>query len=231
VDIQDPDRELVKLCQDPGSDEFEEAFTRLYGLYKDRVYNLAWRVTGDPVEALDISQETFALLLRKISTFQFESKFSSWLYRIVGNSSIDSKRRAASRGRLERGLPLSQETGQPLEMEDGREEEPPVAVLLKEREALVQAAIRKLSPKLRAITVLRYMNGLAYEELAEVLQISLGTVKSRLARAHIALARHLGPLLESTHPPARNGVEDFGEPKRPLEGLQDVCPGSLPGES
>ncbi len=193
--IEDPDRDLVKACQDPGSDAFEPAFSALYKKYKDRVFNIAWRVTGDPVEAMDVCQETFTLLLRKISSFHFESKFSSWLYRIVVNSSIDSKRRRGSRRKREVEFPRISEEDRPFTLEDPGSSLPEEGTLQKERDALVHEAIQKLSPKLRAVVVLRYLQGLSYEEVATILQVSLGTVKSRLARAHLALSRHLAPIL------------------------------------
>lgn len=194
--IEDPDRDLVKACQDPGSDAFEPAFSALYEKYRDRVYNIAWRVTGDPVEAMDVCQDTFTMLLKKISSFHFDSKFSSWLYRIVVNSSIDSKRRAGSRRRREVEFPRFSDEDRPFTLEDKDAQAPDQEMVQKEREKMVHQAIQKLSPKLRPVVVLRYMQALSYEDIASVLQVSLGTVKSRLARAHLALNRHLARLLE-----------------------------------
>ena len=210
VTIEDPDRDLVKSCQDPGSDEFEPAFSALYEKYRDRVYNIAWRVTGDPVEAMDVCQETFTMLLRKISSFHFDSKFSSWLYRIVVNSSIDSKRKTGSRRRRVVEFPRLQEEDRPFTMEDPGAQAPGEEVVQREREELVDRAIQKLSPKLRAVVVLRYMQGLSYEDVASILQVSLGTVKSRLARAHLALNRLLAPLLEEKAGPKEEGKEIEG---------------------
>ena len=76
---------------------FQGAFREIYDLYKDRVYNTCFRITGNASDALDASQETFGILHRKISGFRFESKFSSWVYRISINASIDIKRRHAAR--------------------------------------------------------------------------------------------------------------------------------------
>jgi RNA polymerase sigma-70 factor (ECF subfamily) len=196
--MPDPDRDLILRCQETSPEGLEGAFRELYELYKDRVYNVCYRITGNSADALDAAQETFGILFRKIDGFRFESKFSSWVYRIAVNASIDLKRRASSRrvaslealeeGRRGEGsrLDLSVDEGEGPVRRAGRQE----------LELEVQQAILRLSPKMRAITVLRYLEDLSYEQIAETLQISIGTVKSRLARAHQALDRELTPLLD-----------------------------------
>jgi RNA polymerase sigma-70 factor, ECF subfamily len=196
----DPDRSLVRACQASPPTGLEGAFRELYDQYKDRVYNVCFRITGNPSDALDAAQDTFGILFRKIAEFRFESRFSSWVYRIAVNASIDLKRRAGSRWlasldalREQGGTARSRELHEPAEsFEDG----PMGTASRRELEHEVHSAIQRLSPKMRSITVLRYMEGLTYEEIAEVLQISLGTVKSRLARAHQALDRELTPVID-----------------------------------
>ena len=197
----DPDRSLVLACQATAPTGLEGAFRDLYELYKDRVYNVCYRITGNPSDALDAAQETFGILFRKIAEFRFESCFSSWVYRVAVNASIDLKRRTGSRylasldalseGDAERGR--ASRAGEP---QDERTESPMRAASRHELEHEVQAAIQRLSPKMHAIVVLRYIEGLSYEQISESLQISLGTVKSRLARAHQALDRELTPVLD-----------------------------------
>lgn len=196
----DPDRDLIKRCQASPQRGLEGAFQELYELYKDRVYNVCYRITGNSADALDAAQETFGILFRKIQGFRYESKFSSWVYRIAVNASIDLKRRLSSRrvaslealkegeGREYDGnrLEPSEEDGQGPLRQAGK----------RELEIEVQHAILRLSPKMRAITVLRYIEGLSYDQIAETLEISIGTVKSRLARAHQALDRELTPVLD-----------------------------------
>ena len=194
----DPDRELVLRCQAAMPSGLEGCFRELYDSYKDRVYNVCYRITGNGNDALDAAQETFGILFRKIDGFRFQSKFSSWVYRIAVNASIDLKRRAANR-RLPSLDQISEARGENavrIEPVDERAESPIEAAATVELEAEVQSAITRLSPKMRAITVLRYMQGLSYEEISISLGISLGTVKSRLARAHQALDRELTPLLD-----------------------------------
>lgn len=194
----DPDRALVEACQARLAEGFDGPFRQLYEAYKDRVYSTCYRISGNPADALDAAQETFATVHRRLVGFRFESRFSSWIYRIAVNASIDQKRRAASRpwvslDRLRSTLE-GEEGG--LDPVDEGTEAPTAAAERGELEEDVQAAIDRLSDKLRAITVLRYLQGLSYEEIAEALGISLGTVKSRLSRAHAALDRELTPVLD-----------------------------------
>ena len=195
----DPDRDLVLACQASSPTGLEGAFRDLYEQYKDRVYNVCYRITGNPTDALDAAQETFGILFRKIGEFRFESKFSSWIYRIAVNASIDLKRRASSRWAASLDALREQEDSRHdsrLDLEDRLSESPVGAATRRELEAEIQRAILRLSPKLRAITVLRYVENLSYGEISESLQLSLGTVKSRLARAHQALDRELTPVLD-----------------------------------
>jgi RNA polymerase sigma-70 factor (ECF subfamily) len=190
----DPDTELVLSCQGTSATSLQGDYRRLYDRYKDRVYNVCFRITGNPSDALDASQETFGIVFRRIGEFRFESRFSSWVYRIAVNASIDVRRRARSR-RLA-SLDAIQEGGTNRYDPADRLEMPSESASRRELEDEVQRAISRLSPKLHAIIVLRYTQSLSYEEVAETLRISLGTVKSRLARAHEALDRELAPVLD-----------------------------------
>lgn len=193
----DPDHALVEACQAALPSGLDGPFRSLYEQYKDRVYNVCFRITGNATDALDASQETFGIMFRKIAEFRFESKFSSWVYRIAVNASIDMKRRAGSRWLASLDAPSEGgRAGGRVEIRDDRVELPMRAASRHELEHEIHNAIQQLSPKMRAITVLRYVENLSYEEIAEALQISLGTVKSRLARAHEALDRELTPILD-----------------------------------
>lgn len=196
----DPDRDLIEACHAAPPDGLEGPFRQVYEQYKDRVYNVCYRITGNPTDALDAAQETFGILFRKIEGFRFESKFSSWIYRIAVNASIDLKRRAsrrwlASLDHLRDGDETGGESSH-LDVRDDSIEGPQAVASRHELEEEIQQAIGRLSEKMRAIIVLRYLEGLSYDEIAETLQISLGTVKSRLARAHQALDRELTPVLD-----------------------------------
>lgn len=192
----DQDRSLIEECQRANGEEFEEAFAGLYRLYKDRVYNVAYRITGNSADALDAAQETFGILFRKLRSFRFDSKFSSWVYRIAVNASIDLKRRSGAR----RLAPIEELGAGGLKVQSSLAPssvtEPEAAAADRELEIEVQRAMDALSPKLKAIVVLRHVEDLSYEEISEALGCSLGTVKSRLARAHEALAKTLGTTIE-----------------------------------
>ena len=195
----DPDARTVEACQRTELQGLEGPFRELYELYKDRVYNVCYRITGNAADALDASQETFGIVFRKLREFRFESKFSSWVYRIAVNASIDLKRRSQTRAlaSLDAIQERRQKAGGPrYDPKDEVTEMPMAAASRHELEHEIQRAIGRLSEKLQTITVLRYVESLSYEEIAQTLQISIGTVKSRLSRAHQVLDRELTPVLD-----------------------------------
>lgn len=180
--LRDPDADLIAICRHPDRDGFEQAFEVLFHRYRERVYAIAFRVTGNQPDALDVVQESFALLFRKLAGFRGKSMFSTWLFRIVVNCSIDYRRRSRL-GRAPSLLSDSDDAEQVADQTLGPREQASVHEVGDQ----VQQAISLLSPKLRAILALRYLEEMSYEELAATLEVSMGTVKSRLARAHLAL--------------------------------------------
>jgi RNA polymerase sigma-70 factor (ECF subfamily) len=178
--LKDLDLELVKKFKE---DESLESFRALYDRHKDMVFNTAFGICGDFAEAADISQETFILIYRKINRFNFKSRFSTWVYRMTVNVALEKRRQRKgflSLGEIETRV-LKDTKDSPLE-----------TVEKMEKANLVNRALDHLSTKLRAIVVLRYFQGLSYEEISAILGISMGTVKSRLFRAH----RELSGLLQ-----------------------------------
>jgi RNA polymerase sigma-70 factor, ECF subfamily len=180
--LRDPDADLVAACRLPDSEGFERAFEELFAKYRDRAYAIAFRITGTAVDALDVVQDSFALVFRKLDGFRGGSLFSTWLFRIVVNSSIDHRRRAGLQPGAGVGLG-SADIAEPVDQAP----DPRDRAAARELGDQVQQAISQLSPKLRVILALRYLEDMSYEELAATLALSLGTVKSRLARAHMAL--------------------------------------------
>jgi RNA polymerase sigma-70 factor (ECF subfamily) len=171
------DRELIEACQQGDYD----AFRLLFETHKDRVYSIALRYSGDAAEAMDIAQETFLKLLSSIQEFRGDSSFESWLYRIVVNRCLDHQRR---------GRKLMPFIGDLLDAAESA-----LSKLLRaEVENDVQAIVGKLPPEQRIVVVLRYTEGLSYEEIAAILNCSKGTVASRLNRAHSVLERRLSHL-------------------------------------
>ncbi len=180
--VRDPDADLVAACRRPESEGFEIAFEELFTKYRERVYAIAFRITGAAVDAMDVVQDSFALVFRKLDGFRGGSLFSTWLFRIVVNCSIDHRRKAHPRLA---GTSTRDEDA----FDDPVDEAPDPRETAATRELgdQVQLAISQLSPKLRVILALRYLEDMSYDDLAATLGLSLGTVKSRLARAHLAL--------------------------------------------
>jgi len=192
LDARDPDLELVRELESDDPDRRRRALGQLYERHHRRVFNVAWRVLGDWGLAQDVTQDVFLHLAARISSFRGEAGLTSWIYRITVNKAIDARRRERRRPAWRMGdAPLEEAVRGPRG--DLREEETDRLLDREDRERRVQAALARLSPKLRAIAVLRYVEGLTYEQLAEVLGCAPGTVKSRLNRAHAALQEALRP--------------------------------------
>ena len=203
----------MAACRDPDSEGFHEAFETLFERYRERVYAIAFRVSGNGSDALDIVQESFALLFRKLGSFRGKSLFSTWLFRIVTNCSIDYRRRQ----KADRSPTLISHPSEHHDVADAALGPRDVAAV-HEVSDQVQAAISCLSPKLRVVLALRYLEEMSYEELAATLEISLGTVKSRLARAHLALEQTVRvrfPQLDVSRQLERGELEqgDAGDPE------------------
>lgn len=162
-----------------------EAFHVLFEAHKDRVYTIAFHYSGDEAMARDVTQQVFLKLFTSINQFHAESQFTTWLYRIVANACTDEHRKRR------RFVPFSPEIEVRTMVGKGSQEE---AYQRREVAASVHGAIAELTPKLRLPILLKYVEGLSYDEIAESLGLSIGTVSSRLNRGHKMLARKLGHL-------------------------------------
>lgn len=187
---QETDQRLVASLRHADPARRDAALAELFDRHQRRVFNVALRVLGNRDAAQDIVQEIFMTLPLRVRTFRGDASFTSWLYRATVNRAIDRRRREGRRA-------AASLDDLPVEFAGGALQggDPPVVGHHGEQlEAArrVQQALLRLSPKLRAVAVLRYVEGLSYEQLAEVLDCSLGTVKSRLNRAHTALQELLG---------------------------------------
>ena len=155
------------------------AFDELVQRHHAKIYGLAFRMLGNPEDASDATQETFLEAYKSLQSFQFQSKFSTWLYRVAINTCQQHIRKSDSRGRT-----LKSYAENWREHDHQRDTDfPERAVLKTERDSLVQAAIDRLPPKQRAVVVLFYTQNLKYREIALVLNCSEGTVASRLNTA------------------------------------------------
>ena len=163
----------------------QSAFEALVKANQAMAYQLAYRMTGNPEDAADLTQEAFLSAWRSLASFQGQSAFSTWLYRLTSNACIDFLRREKRRGALSLTAEDEEEERQ-LEVPDERFS-PERELEKKEAQRTVREGLLSLSPEHREVLVLRELEGLSYEEIAQTLGLEEGTVKSRLARARIAL--------------------------------------------
>jgi RNA polymerase sigma-70 factor, ECF subfamily len=162
----------------------QAAFARLVAAYQRPVYNLCYRMLGDPGEAEEAAQETFLRIYTRLGSYDESRKLSSWILSIGSHHCIDRLRRR----RFEY---LDIDNLVPVLASNRRDEEPEYAFLAGESEREVQQLLSVLSPEYRTIVILRYWNQLSYVEIADVLGITEPAVKSRLHRARRALAERL----------------------------------------
>lgn len=191
----DPEREMVEACQAAAPAACAAPFRQIHDAYRQRVYDVCYRVTGSDADARDAAQEVFMTLSRRIGDFRFESRFSSWVYRIAVNASYNTLR--SNRRRGTRSLDALAESGTDVldDLVEERVPQPAAEVFRHEVAELVQAGLTRLSKKLRTVLVLRYMEDMTYGQMSRALGVAEGTVKSRLFRAHRALRHELEPIL------------------------------------
>lgn len=196
VVIDDPDRDLVARWQKGDEAAFEELITH----HERRVYRLLYRMMGNREDAEDLTQETFLSLHRYGHRFRAEARFSTFVYRVAANAALN-RRRSLGRGRARvEKLKHRQSAGDDLPSAPRNPED---STLGAELSFHVREALEQLSPSLRMPVILYDIEGLAYSEIAKVLEIAEGTVKSRIHRARRALRDQLIDLLGST--PAAEG--------------------------
>jgi RNA polymerase sigma-70 factor (ECF subfamily) len=177
------ERELVLAAQRGD----RSAQKSLYQLYHERVYSLVFYALDDTTSAEDVTQIVFLKIYSSLNRFRYEAAFSTWVYRIALNECLNrNQRRGLSH------LPLDEVLGSMDERD--KNPSPDIRHEQNQRQEIIQRAVMELSPKLRSVVILKYVEGLSYEEIAEVLKCSTGTVASRLSRALAQLESRLRPL-------------------------------------
>ncbi len=174
TEAADDEKTLVRRGQAGDND----AFARLVERNQAGVYNLALRMTRDSEEAVDLTQETFLRAWRSLPGFRAEAKFSTWLYRIAYNVCLSRRIVHPSTfadPNAAESVPVSES------------EEPPAIVLRQERRERVVAAMHRLTPAYRLVLDLYYWRDCTYEEIAAILDLPMGTVKTHIFRAKAAL--------------------------------------------
>ncbi len=193
------DQELVALSQ--AGDR--KAFSRLVEKYQRRAYGIAMGVLRNPEDAMDAAQDAFIKVFRNINGFKGDSSFYTWLYRIVVNVCIDKirKRRRARNVEYDDTWRRSDEAAVDPLVGNTRSMHPGAAQESVELNGILKDALAQLSDTHRTIILLREVDGLSYEEIAEVMECHLGTVMSRLHHARKNLQKALKPYLEEAGSP------------------------------
>jgi len=199
----DDEQEFVAELQ-AGS---EAAFDCLVAHYHALVYNLLHGMLGDTADAADATQEVFLKAFRGMRSFRRGSSLKTWLYRIAVREALNQRRWWWRHRRRE--VPIEVEEGESwrtMDLPDGQDS--PFDVLVThELQAVVRQALAAIPEVFRSAVILRDLEGLSYEEVAEVLEVSVGTVKSRILRGRRALVEVLRPHLNGKHP-ARSSLTD-----------------------
>jgi RNA polymerase sigma-70 factor (ECF subfamily) len=193
--VNDEDRRLIADCLHGD----REAFSELVSRYQSRLYNSALRLVDTPEDAADVVQDAFLNAFQSLRSFKGDAEFFTWMYRIAFNAAVSLKRKkkaAVSLNALEPGR--NGTNREPVDVSDYVR--PGLALERSEEERQLYAALARLSSEHRDVLVMKDIDGLKYEEIADVLKIPIGTVRSRLNRARLELRDLLLPL-DADSPP------------------------------
>ncbi len=180
------DREVIQRVLEGDND----AFGLLVEKYQTKVYNLALRMCGNEDDAFDLSQESFLRAWRSLGSFQFEASFSTWLFRLSSNICLDFLRAKKRRATVSLTMVSDEDEETQLDLPDAGPT-PEEAALAADDRRLLAEALNSLPADFRQIITLRAIDDLSYTQIAEILGIQEGTVKSRLSRARTALRNKL----------------------------------------
>lgn len=187
--VEAPDAELVRQTLCGRTDAYNDLVVR----YQRQVYNLAYRMLGNAEDAGDLVQDTFLRAYSALGSFRQDASFLTWLYKIASNLCIDHLRSRKSRGAL--SLDVEREEGREPASEV-RSEAPEDCAVRGSVQEVVQRAVMNLPEKYRIVIVLRHMQDMSVEEIANTLDLPAGTVKTHLFRAREMLRERLQPVLE-----------------------------------
>lgn len=174
----------------------DEAFSEIFQRFKDKVYRISWRFTRDHDEAMDLVQTVFIKVHRSLDSYREEASFATWIARVTTNCGIDHVRARGREARVELDESVETSAAVGSEVFTGRPPRGPGAALLdKELGLALHEAVEGLSEKHRSVFVLHCVEGMPYQGIADTLQISIGTVMSRLFHARRYLRKSLAPYL------------------------------------
>jgi len=190
--VSDLEKLLVKKSQSGDVESFE----LLISSYDKRAYNIAYRIMGNEEDAKDMAQEALLRVFKSIKDFKGQSAFSTWLYRIVTNVCLDELRRRKNDKYVPLESTVQTDNGE-LHMELCSDKETPESAYERvEQRELITKAIRELNDEYKSVIVLRDIQGFSYDEISNMLDCSLGTVKSRINRARTMLRDKLKASME-----------------------------------
>ncbi len=164
-----------------------DAFDQLIRKHERRAYQYAFRLTSNQDEAMDIVAEAFVRVYNALPNFRGQSAFTTWLYRIITNCYLDFRKKDKSRTQTSLDVVIDNEGSEFERQIEDPDAAPDIEVERNERERLVQRAIMKLPEYQRAMLIMYHVEMLSYEQIAESLDLPIGTVKSRLNRARLGL--------------------------------------------
>jgi RNA polymerase sigma-70 factor, ECF subfamily len=195
VGVSDEDARILRGLRAGIEDAYEELISR----YQQPVYSIVFRLLGSSSDASDVVQEVFLKVFRNVGSFRSQSTLRTWIYRIAVNEAHNHRRWFARHCKREVAIDDPNddtERGNLLELAPDPGRSPFDQALDRETRALIEGALADINPVFRTAVVLRDIENLTYEEIAEILQLSLGTVKSRILRGREALRRELSQRLE-----------------------------------
>ena len=181
--MEEQELEQIRKCQQGDA----EAFTEILKTYEKKVFNLALRMMGNHEDANDLAQEAFIRVYQSIHTFRGDARFSTWLYRIATNVCLDELRKRSRRKTESLDVPVQTQDGSVLREVPDWTDNPEEALDRQGIREMVRQGIETLPEEQKIALILRDLQGHTYEEIAEILHISLGTVKSRINRGRQAL--------------------------------------------
>lgn len=188
MDPQEPrERELIDQCLAGNA----EAFGELVRPYQDRLYNTLYRILGSREDAAEVLQDGLIRAFRRLGSFHRQSAFYTWLYRVAVNVALSRRRRRRRRPATTDIGSTAELTGHPELGDPGRNIE------AQERRRMIEQALAGVPEVFRVALVLKEIDGLKYEEIAKVLRLPVGTVRSRLHRARNEMRLRLKPLIDA----------------------------------
>jgi len=178
----------------------EEAYEELLAKYQQPVYGMVYRLLGNQNDACDVVQEVFLKVFRGVGSFREKSSLRTWIYRIAVNEAHNHRRWFSRHCKREVAIDGDEcDHGQAYDFATDPGRSPFECVADRETRQLVDSALKNINPTFSAAVVLRDIADLSYEEIAEILDVSLGTVKSRILRGRGALRRELNQRLEPSY--------------------------------